>query len=420
MENDTPTIPIKRRRRIARRGQRGSIIHRGDGWTIVFRTPEGKQKWQGGFRTKDDAQDALGVTLKAVRDNRYVESKHVEFRKFCDDLMNDLRSTLKPKTWLSYKSALDNHILPHFGDWPLNEISRSAVKSFVANLLGNPELSRKFVRNVHALLHRLFEEAMDRELSATNPAHKIKLPSAESENVDDGALDSAGIPKPNEVVRVFGKLPPTYQVLIWMGAVTGLRRAELLGLFWNDIDFVRCTVQVRRSLQRLSKNLLSEGHFRGVERIENSGLALLGLKSKKARRTVEMPARLAKLLMELRQTQNGRETKFVFQDDLGRPLDPDQLYDVLHTAQDAAEVERFGLHGLRHLYSSLLINSGAPVKDAQARLGHASATTTLDIYAHAISEDGRKFSDAVEQAFSSVSNLLAESNPEQVQAEVVN
>lgn len=96
------------------------------------------------------------------------------------------------------------------------------------------------------------------------------------------------------------------------------------------------------------------------------------------------------------------------------------MYEVLHTAQDAAEVEHFGLHGLRHLYSSLLINSGAPVKDAQARLGHASATTTLDIYAHAISEDGRKFSDAVEQAFSSVSNLLAESNPEPGGQELVN
>jgi excisionase family DNA binding protein len=258
------------------------------------------------------------------------------------------------------------------------------------------------------------------ELSAANPAHKIKLPSAESENVDDGESNSAGIPKPNEVVRVFGKLPPTYQVLIWMGAVTGLRRAELLGPFWNDIDFVRCTVQVRRSLQRLSKKLLSEGHFRGVERIENSGLALLGLKSKKARRTVEMSARLAKLLTELRQTQHVREAKFVFQDDLGRPLDPDQLYEVLHTAQDAAEVEHFGLHSLRHLYSSLLIDSGAPVKDAQARLGHASATTTLDIYAHAISEDGRKFSAAVESAFSSVSNLLAETNVGQGTREAAN
>lgn len=120
-----------------------------------------------------------------------------------------------------------------------------------------------------------------------------------------------------------------------------------------------------------------------------------------------MPARLARLLIELRQKQIAGDSKFVFQDELGRPLDPDFVYSVLHTAQDAAEVERFGLH---HLYCSLLVNSGAQVKDAQQRLRHASAMTTLDNYAHAISEDGRKFSDAVEGAFFSVSNLLAEGN----------
>lgn len=94
-----------------------------------------------------------------------------------------------------------------------------------------------------------------------------------------------------------------------------------------------------------------------------------------------MPTHLASLLVDLRKNQTS--TKFVFQDEVGRPLDPDQLYAVLHAAQDAANVEHFGLHGPRHLYCSLLVNSGAPVKDAQARLGHASATTTLDIYAHA-------------------------------------
>jgi integrase len=101
-------------------------------------------------------------------------------------------------------------------------------------------------------------------------------------------------------------------------------------------------------------------------------------------------------------------------------LTPDQLYAVLHVAQDATKVDYFGLHGLCHLYRSLLVDSGAPVKDAQARLGHASATTTLDIYAHAISEDGRKFSAAVEAAFSSVSNLLAENNPGQGTQERLN
>jgi len=77
-------------------------------------------------------------------------------------------------------------------------------------------------------------------------------------------------------------------------------------------------------------------------------------------------------------------------------------------AQGKAEVKEFGLHGLRHLYSSLLGESGAPVKHAQQRLGHASATTTLEIYTHSLTEDGQKYAKRVEDAFPFVSNLLAE------------
>jgi site-specific recombinase XerD len=88
-----------------------------------------------------------------------------------------------------------------------------------------------------------------------------------------------------------------------------------------------------------------------------------------------LPARLARVLVELRQKQVAGESTFVFQDELGRPLDPDFVYSVLHTAQDAAEAERFDLHRLRHLCCSLLVNSGAQVKDAQqrARVGHDNA-----------------------------------------------
>ena len=71
-------------------------------------------------------------------------------------------------------------------------------------------------------------------------------------------------------------------------------------------------------------------------------------------------------------------------------------------------MKKFGLHGLRHLYSSLLGESGAPVKHAQQRLGHGSATTTLEIYTHSLTADGQKYAKRVEEAFPFVSDLLAE------------
>lgn len=89
----------------------------------------------------------------------------------------------------------------------------------------------------------------------------------------------------------------------------------------------------------------------------------------------------------------------MFQDALGRPLDPDGLYDVLHQAQTTAGVRSFGLHALRHLYCSLLQESGASVKHAQVKMGHASPLTTLNVYTHTVTDEGRKYAEKVEAAF---------------------
>jgi integrase len=80
-------------------------------------------------------------------------------------------------------------------------------------------------------------------------------------------------------------------------------------------------------------------------------------------------------------------------------IDPDSGYDVIHAPQDAAGVRRFGLHGLRHLYTSLLIESGANIKFAQAKLGHGSAMTTLDIYGQIITDQGRECADKIAANF---------------------
>ena len=112
------------------------------------------------------------------------------------------------------------------------------------------------------------------------------------------------------------------------------------------------------------------------------------------------------MVQALRRGQD--ESSFIFQNELGGPLDPDGIYPVLYATQDRAKVNRFGLHGLRYFYSSMLHEAGAPVKHAQDRLGHASATTTMDTYTHSISEEGRKYAAAAEAALPFVSNLLQE------------
>lgn len=402
----SPAKPPRRRRR--RRGQRGSIVRRGDSFTIIYRKPDGKQKWESGFRTKGEASDRLDAVLNSIRENRYSEPTATGFREFCDDWMESAKTFLKPQTWATYRSALKCWITPEFGGMVLCDIRKADVVRFLHRLLADRDISRKFVKNVHILLHRIFEAAIEQELVAANPAHKIKLPDSSPSFLAAGAEERV-VPTPVEVGKTFEKLTPTYQALLSTSAVTGARRGELLALMWSDIDVARGVIHIRRTLQRVKKEHLAAGAFRDAERIGETGLCLLPPKTKKAVRKVEIPPKLAALLVVIRNRQIDPSCPFIFQSELGGPLDPDALYDVLHAAQDAAEVRRFGLHGLRHLYSSLLAETGASVKFAQQRLGHADAGTTLNVYTHLITDEGRQFAEKVESAFSfpSVSLTLA-------------
>jgi hypothetical protein len=139
----------RRTRRSRRRGQGGSIFRRNEAWTVVYRTPEGKQKWVGGFPKKKLAQDHMTEVLGAIRANRFKEPSETLFRKFCDDWLESSRPALKPRTWITYRSALKNWITPGLGNFRLCDIRRADVVDFLFGLLKNPELSRKFVKNVH-------------------------------------------------------------------------------------------------------------------------------------------------------------------------------------------------------------------------------------------------------------------------------
>ncbi len=330
------------------------------------------------------------------------------FKTFSERWLEARKSQVKPSTWLSYRSALKSRIEPKFGEWELSCVTRRDICELRDSLFAQG-LSGKFIKNVVLILQVMFNDALDSEAIAANPAQRIKIPVHGTERY---------MPPTRDVVLTFGKLSPVYQALLATGAVTGLRRAELLGLRWENVDLANGTLRVEKTLQRIKKSLLSEGRFLNVEQIAGTGLALVSPKSKKARRMVEVPPKLILILKTLNAMQRETKHAFVFQDTIGRPLDPDSIYDVLKRAQGAAEVREFGLHGLRHLYSSLLGESGAPVKHAQQRLGHASASTTIEIYTHSLTADGQKYAKRVEEAFPFVAELL-EADSESRQKEKV-
>jgi integrase len=397
---DPRPIPKRKRRRV--RSQRGSIVRRGRSWIAVFRTREGKQKWQT-FHSKAEATSCLNDVLKLVREDKYTDAQPELFSVYAARWLARRAVTVKPNTHRTYATVFKKYLVPEFGDQEMRDITREQVREFTHSQLALGKLTGKSIRIMLVLLHDLFDSAVDDKVAQTNPAHRLNV-----DLPDDST--ARYVPEPEDVSATFAELDknPAVQIFLALITLTGLRRGEVLGLWWSDIDWHKGTIRVERSLTRANKDKCSS--FRNIEWHYSTTLAVVPPKSKTSRRTVNMPAQLEELLKQLRAITRN-DSKFVFQQNAeGAPMDPDLIYDVLQDAQARAGVKRFGFHGLRHLYASRLQEAGASPAHTRDRLGHSTIEMT-NRYTHDVT-DGRVFSDAVARVFPFVvSNLLAERTP---------
>jgi integrase len=161
---------------------------------------------------------------------------------------------------------------------------------------------------------------------------------------------------------------------------TGLRRSEVLGLCWSDIDLTTspATIQVSHALKR-----------------EKSGLVFGEPKTKRTKRVLYIPSATARLLKEHRVSQlreklefgpswggEWSEVDFVFTTPIGTPIDPRNFGRNLEQATESAGLGKWSPHEFRHTAASLMISSGVPLKQVSEALGHSSISVTADVYGH--------------------------------------
>lgn len=398
-QNPTPVseVPAPRKsRRVRARGQRGSIYKRGRSWCIVYRTQERRQKVET-FASKDAAQARLSEAIKLIREGKYIDAKPALFSTFTADWLQNVQRRLKPGVWRSYKSALDKWLLPEFRDYELRDITRAQVKQFASKLLDSKKLRSKSVKAILTLLGTIFTEAIDSEVCAANPCHRLIKSMSKKHEFPDDAVDRV-VPSKADLLGTLAELgaTPVYQALLAAAALTGCRRGELCGLLWREIDWLDHEIHIHRSLVRIHQS--KAGTHKNLEWICSAAFALAPPKSKKGRRTIAMPPQLEQLLQQLRAISD-ENNPFVLQGAHG-PLDMDDIADVLHAAQDRAGVKRFGLHGTRHFHASALHAAGATLAEARDHLGHATLGMT-NRYTHVL-ELPREKVESVAREFSSI------------------
>jgi integrase len=238
--------------------------------------------------------------------------------------------------------------------------------------------SDRLVEQIHAVLRNALEAAVREEVLQRNVAKLVQVQGAQYDT-NRGATE--------EQARLLLKAakPTRLHALFVLALFMGLRRGELLGLKWEDIDWVDQTVEIRRTLQRV------DGALRAVTP-----------KTKKSRRTVPLiEVCLDVLRSHKRQQAKERlaagekwaDTGYVFTTEIGTPIEPDNLRRTWYPLRDAAGLGKMRFHDLRHSCVTLLLRLKVPPHIVQAIVGHADVQVTIAVYAHASLEDQRKALD---------------------------
>ncbi len=291
---------------------------------------------------------------------------------YIDKELNEQHPTKAYSTRECYRIMFEQHILPRWGTYRLGDVRTVAVESWLGDLnLANA--SKAKVRNV---FHALYSHAQRYEWHDANPITKVRQ-SAQRQTEPD-ILDA------DELTRLLAALPEPFCTMVLVAAATGLRRGELIGLQWQDVDFEAGLIQPRRSVVN-----------------QNIGK----LKTVASAKPVAMDGRLSKALVELKASSPfNRMEDWVFASPASageKPLWPDMVLArrVRPVAQALEIKKRIGWHTFRRTYASLLKSSGADVKVVQESLRHANARITMELYAQALSSDKRKAQSEVLNLF---------------------
>jgi integrase len=357
------------------RMMRGSIIKRGGTHSVVIElepdpvTGKRRREWHSGYRTKREAEDARIAILGRIQRGEHVEPSRLTLSEFLTGRWLPAReSSLRPSTFESYTRNVRVHVVPKLGSARLQGMAADELNSFYADRLR--VLSPRTVRYLHSILHRALADALKWGLVVRNVADAADPPSQRATRPAPPKTWSA-----HELHAFINRVAGDRLYALWLlYATTGLRRGEALALRWSDLD-------LERGCAGISQAIVTAGY-----RVHHATP-----KTSRGRRSVALDPATVSALREHRKRQAAEQLalapayqdhRLVFCNEDGSRIHPDRISKLFSRHVEALGVARITLHGLRHTWASLTLQTGVNPKVVSERLGHATVSFTLDAYAH--------------------------------------
>ena len=316
----------------------------------------------------------------------------IKFSDFLAQWKEDYAKKNYKLTTIDTMTHIMKRVEEELGHYKLNKFTKRTIQEFIKSLSdGNKKykpLGSKTVRNYIHYVSSVFEYAVKLNLISSNPCHNVSLPSKKKTHYEMYSVEEAQ----TFIDTLTQKAPIKYQCYFLLAIYGGLRRVELCGLTWDNIDFDNQVITIEKAVYHITKR----GDLIDTPKSECSNRSL------KLPWTIFSYFNKLRIFYESEQKRLGsmwNETEFVFKDDFGIGLSPLAPNRWLHKFCDQENIKYVVPHSFRHLCASLMIDGGASVKTVQDYMGHSDAGTTLNIYAQAFSKSQAIASEAVASNF---------------------
>lgn len=346
----------------------------------------GKRVTRRGFRTKGDARKALAEVVTELSSDTYIEPNRMTYGDYFVKWLEGRRN-IAYSTRQMYDSYFRTHIDPFLGKYQLSKITALIIDDFVNELRGKG-LSSEMVKRVYSVVSASLNNAVKKELIPRNVANNIEKPRVKRD--ERKVWSVAGMT--DFLAKSRGE--SRYWIAVFMAVMTGMRQGEILALKWEDIDFDRKVIHVKRNLQK-------------------DGTNFSDLKTEKSRRVISVSEDVLGILREQRHKQRLERVSLgvAYQNNdlvvCSSKGTPARATKVLHAwnvmcekFKDPSEPD-MTFHDLRHMHATIALTSGAvSITEVSRRLGHSNVTTTLNTYSHLLPTQQEKLAEVFDKLIS--------------------
>jgi integrase len=380
-------------------GMKGRVYKRGKTYSIEVRlVKDENNEWlrdrKGGFRTKKEAEAYLADVIAKANKGEYAEYENMSVKAFLTLWLDEYcKNNLKSSTYANRKNMVETRIIPVLGKYKLEDLKPIHFTRFY-NDLHAKDYSPEYIHTMHSCMRTAFKHAFKWQLASRYVMENVDAPKFERNR----QLDTWTLQEASAFLKFTESIEHDYKHIAYVLAIfTGMRKGEILGLRWSDIDWNRKTLQVVQTVYKPMKQAPT------IQTPKTSG----------SMRSISLPDNVLDELKIHKKKQNELRLRFgsAYEDNQlvvprpdGKPMDPRGMNEHFTECIKKSGMKKIRFHDLRHTHATIMLQLGEHPKVVSERLGHSNVNITLDTYSHVLPNMQEDAARKLFEAFKNISN----------------